>query len=30
MTKFKYHDGDYIGPHHILMIKRTTKDNQNK
>lgn len=30
MAKFKYHDGDYIGPHHILMIKRTTKDNQNK
>lgn len=30
MTKFKYNDGDCIGPHHINMIKRTKKDNQNK
>jgi len=30
MTHFKYNDGDHIGPHHILLIKRLQKDSNNK
>lgn len=30
MGKFKYNDGDLVGPHQILMIKRTSKDFNNK